>query len=51
MGLAESILKRVDMGCTKSGDVLEVIRSILKDVDDMGGTLGAIFGVLLFRVF
>lgn len=47
LGLAESILKRVDKGCAKSGDVLEVIRSILKDVDDMGGTLGAIFGVLL----
>ncbi|KAJ5750335.1 hypothetical protein N7533_007363 [Penicillium manginii] len=47
LGLAESILLRVDKGCTHSGDVLEVIRSILQDVDDMGGTLGAIFGVLL----
>jgi dihydroxyacetone kinase len=47
LGLAESILKRIDKGCTKSGDVLEVIHSILQDVDDMGGTLGAIFGVLL----
>ncbi|OOQ88878.1 dihydroxyacetone kinase [Penicillium brasilianum] len=46
-GLAESILQRVNKGCTKSGDVLEVIRSILQSVDDMGGTLGAIFGVLL----
>lgn len=46
-GLAESILRRVDKGCTKSGDVLEVIHSILQGVDDMGGTLGAIFGVLL----
>jgi dihydroxyacetone kinase len=47
LGLAESILQRVEKGCTKSGDVLEVIHSILQDVDDMGGTLGAIFGVLL----
>jgi len=47
LGLAESILLRVDKGCTQTGDVLEVIRSILQDVDDMGGTLGAIFGVLL----
>lgn len=46
-GLAESILQRVDKGCTRSGDVLEVIRSMLQGVDDMGGTLGAIFGVLL----
>lgn len=38
---------RVDKGCTQTGDVQEVIRSILQDIDDMGGTLGAIFGVLL----
>lgn len=47
LGLAESILLRVDKGCTQTGDVQEVIRSILQDIDDMGGTLGAIFGVLL----
>lgn len=47
LGLAESILQRVDKGCTKSGNVLEVIHIILQDVDDIGGTLGAIFGVLL----
>ncbi|KAJ5263413.1 hypothetical protein N7478_011018 [Penicillium angulare] len=45
--LAESLLKKVDAGCTSSGDVIETIRSILQAVDDMGGTLGAIFGVLL----
>lgn len=47
LGLAESILRRVDKGFNKSGDVLEVIHSILQDVDNTGGTLGAIFGVLL----
>lgn len=46
-GLAESILQSVDIDCTRSGDLLEVIWSILQNVDDMGGTLGAIFGVLL----
>ncbi|KAJ5611920.1 hypothetical protein N7528_009025 [Penicillium herquei] len=46
-GLAESIQKRIAQGCTESGNVLELIHSILQAVDDMGGTLGAIFGVLL----
>ena len=46
-GLAESILSRLAQGCADSGNVLEVIYSILQAVDDMGGTLGAIFGVLL----
>ncbi|KAJ5722244.1 hypothetical protein N7488_000279 [Penicillium malachiteum] len=46
-GLAESIQKRIAQGCTESGNVLELIHSILHAVDDMGGTLGAIFGVLL----
>ncbi|KAJ5103383.1 hypothetical protein N7532_003912 [Penicillium argentinense] len=39
LGLAESILRSVDKGCAASGDVFDVIRSILHDVDDMGGTL------------
>ncbi|KAJ5663276.1 hypothetical protein N7507_004007, partial [Penicillium longicatenatum] len=46
-GLAESILFRLNKGCAKSGNVLDVIQSILQSVDDMGGTLGAIFGILL----
>lgn len=46
-GLAEAILQRIGAGCAQSGNVCEVIRSILQDVDNMGGTLGAIFGVLL----
>ncbi|KAF7719431.1 Uncharacterized protein PECH_006854 [Penicillium ucsense] len=46
-GLAQSILRRIDSGCCRSGDVFEAIHSILQDVDNMGGTLGAIFGVLL----
>ncbi|KAJ5919064.1 hypothetical protein N7466_010007 [Penicillium verhagenii] len=45
--LAESVLSRVNSGCAKSGNVLDVIQSILKSVDDMGGTLGAILGILL----
>ncbi|KAI3112433.1 hypothetical protein CBS147333_3863 [Penicillium roqueforti] len=50
-GLAESVLQSVDKGCTASGDLLEVIRSVLQNVDDMGGTLGAIFGVLLSALY
>jgi len=42
-----AILKILDDGTAKSGSVFTVLHAIIGAVDDMGGTLGAIFGILL----
>ena len=42
-----AILKILDNGAAKSGSIFSVLYSIIDAVDDMGGTLGAIFGILL----
>ena len=47
MAIHSAILKILDKGTAKSGSVLALLRAIIDAVDDMGGTLGAIFGILL----
>lgn len=42
-----AILKLLDDGAAKSGSVLSLLHKVTNAVDDMGGTLGAIFGILL----
>lgn len=42
-----AVLKILDNGAAKSGSVFDVLYAIIDAVDDMGGTLGAIFGILL----
>ncbi|KAH8660788.1 Dak1 domain-containing protein [Tricladium varicosporioides] len=46
-GVSEAILKILDAGTADSGSIFAVLYSIIDAVDDMGGTLGAIFGILL----
>ncbi|KAL0933253.1 dihydroxyacetone kinase [Colletotrichum truncatum] len=46
-GLCESLLRNLDNGVAKSGSVLHFLESTIDAVDDMGGTLGAILGILL----
>ncbi|PMD13046.1 dihydroxyacetone kinase [Hyaloscypha hepaticicola] len=46
-GVSESILQILDNGAAKSGSIFAVLQAIIDAVDDMGGTLGAIFGILL----
>lgn len=50
-GLCESILKELDKGAAEEGSILSFLSSITGAVDDMGGTLGAIFGILLSALF
>ena len=42
-----AVLKILDHGATKSGSIFELLYAVIDAVDDMGGTLGAIFGILL----
>ena len=42
-----AILQILDNGAAKSGSIFAVLQAIIDAVDDMGGTLGAIFGILL----
>ncbi|KAM5341777.1 hypothetical protein ACJ41O_014808 [Fusarium nematophilum] len=46
-GLCESILQRLDSGSIKCDSAVSFLESTTGAVDDMGGTLGAIFGILL----
>ncbi|CAG9990438.1 unnamed protein product [Clonostachys byssicola] len=46
-GLADSVLQNIQTCPPQNGDVLSLLRDVIKCVDDMGGTLGAIFGILL----
>ncbi|CZS79585.1 unnamed protein product [Fusarium graminearum] len=46
-GLCESILHKLDEGVAASGSVVSFLEVITDTVDDMGGTLGAILGILL----
>lgn len=46
-GLAESVLRSLDAGVASSGSVFTFLASLIEAVDDMGGTLGAILGILL----
>jgi len=46
-GACEAIIKLLDNGVAKNGSVFETIYAIIDAVDDMGGTLGAIFAILL----
>lgn len=45
--MCESLLGRLDGGAASKGSVLPFLNSLMGAVDDMGGTLGAIFGILL----
>jgi dihydroxyacetone kinase len=42
-----AILRILDKGVASSGSVLTVLHAVIHAVDNMGGTLGAIFGILL----
>lgn len=44
-GISEAILKVLEDPHVKPGSVFSVLHAIIKTVDDMGGSLGAIFGV------
>jgi dihydroxyacetone kinase len=46
-GVSEAILNILDNGVAKTGSVFNLLHKIIDAVDDMGGTLGAIFGILL----
>ncbi|KAK1978914.1 Dak1 domain-containing protein [Colletotrichum cereale] len=46
-GLCESLIRNLDSGFASSGSVFPFLDSTMKSVDDMGGTLGAILGILL----
>ncbi|KAF7515746.1 hypothetical protein G7054_g14428 [Neopestalotiopsis clavispora] len=46
-GVSESIIKTLDNGIAKEGSVLSFLFSTTEAVDDMGGSLGAILGILL----
>lgn len=42
-----SILQSLSGGSAESGSIFAVLRIVIEAVDDMGGTLGAIMGILL----
>ncbi|KAI1871040.1 hypothetical protein JX265_006080 [Neoarthrinium moseri] len=46
-GVSEAIIKNLDSGIAKKGSILEFLFSTTDAVDDMGGSLGAILGILL----
>ncbi|KAM0543058.1 hypothetical protein ACHAPJ_012507 [Fusarium lateritium] len=46
-GLSESLITKLEEGVASSGSVVSFLDSITDTVDDMGGTLGAIFGIFL----
>ncbi|RDW66780.1 dihydroxyacetone kinase-2 [Coleophoma crateriformis] len=46
-GVSEATLQLLDSGIARSGSIYEVLYAIIDAVDAMGGTLGAIFGILL----
>ena len=46
-GLAESVIVTLDAGIASNGSVITFLASLIEAVDDMGGTLGAILGILL----
>lgn len=50
-GLCESLLNELEKGVAKEGSMLGFLSAITDAVDDMGGTLGAIFGILLSAFF
>lgn len=45
--MCESALARLSKGAASEGSVFPLLGSLMGAVDDMGGTLGAIFGILL----
>lgn len=45
--MCESALARLSQGAASQGSVFPLLNSLMAAVDDMGGTLGAIFGILL----
>lgn len=45
--VCKSILTRLDDDLASSGSITELLSGIMSSVDDMGGTLGAIFGIFL----
>ncbi|WYZ46273.1 hypothetical protein EsH8_IX_000498 [Colletotrichum jinshuiense] len=46
-GLCEAVIRNLDNGVAASGSVFLFLESTIEAVDDMGGTLGAILGILL----
>ncbi|KAI3571651.1 Dak1 domain-containing protein [Fusarium oxysporum f. sp. albedinis] len=46
-GLSESVLPLLDQEASQIGSVLGFLRQLAMCIDDMGGTLGAIFGILI----
>lgn len=46
-GVSETVLKLLDQGAAETGSIFTMLHRIVDAVDDMGGTLGAIVGILL----
>ncbi|XEV01553.1 hypothetical protein FSHL1_006840 [Fusarium sambucinum] len=46
-GLSDSVLPFLDQEVSQTGSVLGFLRQLVMCIDDMGGTLGAIFGILI----
>ncbi|KAG5751207.1 hypothetical protein H9Q70_006130 [Fusarium xylarioides] len=46
-GLCESVIRRLNEGAATPGSVVSFLEAITNTVDNMGGTLSAIFGILL----
>lgn len=45
--LCEAVLRMLDSGAASGGSLLNFLRTLMETVDEMGGTLGAIFGIFL----
>jgi dihydroxyacetone kinase len=45
-GVSKAVLKTLDL-TTKTGSIFDLLYATIDNVDDMGGTLGAIFGIFL----
>ncbi|OAA35505.1 dihydroxyacetone kinase [Beauveria brongniartii RCEF 3172] len=45
--LCEAVLCLIDGGAASQGSLLDFLKTLMETVDEMGGTLGAIFGIFL----
>ena len=46
-GVSTAIIAQLDSGSAKSGSIPQLLHQIIAAVDDMGGSLGAILGILV----
>lgn len=47
VGMCDGILKKLDAGLTKDGSLFEILDQVGEAVEEIGGTLGAIIGIIL----